>query len=195
MALIIDNGTHLSINAHWTNGHKINNTFFYQRVENSPQQAAQDVLDNWQDHIVPLMLNNYQLDSISYVDLNSADGITGTIPYDPAKPHNGPDDAGGPPPHTCRLIHKNCDARRGGRNGRLYIGPCGNSQIDEDGTVSTAMRALVDTNFAAFLAGTSDAAGYIAVLHTGAGAPPSSSKVLSYNCDAKVAVQRRRIGR
>lgn len=193
--LVVDNGTLLTLNGVWTNGLAMDNVMFYHREENDPHDAALDVMNNWQDHIVPLFLNNYSFLGINYVDLNSADGVTGFIPYDSAKPHQGGGSSEGLPPAVCVLVKKLIESRRGARTGRIYMGPCQENQADENGVIISGTIADYNTAFAAFHSGTTDSAGYLAVLHQPAGESPSWSQITGYATDSKLAVQRRRMGR
>jgi hypothetical protein len=200
MTLIADNGTLLSMEGHWTSGEQIVNTLFYHRYEVSPQEAADDVQNNWQDHIVPLFLNNYTYDGIRYLDINSADGVTGFMAHDPAKPFVGTGVDAGFPPALCVLMHKRIAGVRNARAGRLYMGPPQENQADENGLVLQSARDDYDDAFELFRSGTDDSGelqhkGFAAVLHVRPGQPVSWSRILSYGADEKLAVQRRRMGR
>jgi hypothetical protein len=195
-----DNGTLLSIQGHWTNGHAIDNTVAYLREEADPAEAARDVLNNWQDHIVPWFLNNYTLDGIHYVDTNSVDGVVGFLPPDDAKPKVGGRVGAGAAPAVCILVKKVIESRRGQRSGRFYLGPPQEDDTDENGGLNTDVRLAIDAAFADFLAGTDDdhggGNGACHVLHAKlAPLASTSSKINSYKTDTNLAVQRRRIGR
>lgn len=191
--LVVDNGTLLTLQGVWTNGRALDNVMFYHRNENDPHAAALDVMNNWQDHIVGLFLNNYSFLGISYVDLNTADGTTGFIPYDAAKPHQGSGTSEGFPPALSVLVKKLVASARGTRTGRIYMGPCQENQADENGVLISGTITDYNTAFAAFHSGTSDADGYLAVLHQPAGSSPTWSEITGYSTQNTLAVQRRRM--
>lgn len=195
MPLIADNGTILSIEGLWTNGQPFVNTFFYHRDESSPEEAARDVLNNWQDHIVPMLINNYSVQGIRYLDVNEADGTTGYLVADPAKPVAGPGTTSTFPPALATVVRKNINGSRNSRAGRLYIPPPQENEGDENGVVGAGRIATVNTGFASFHSGTDDSGGngYIAVLHQFVGKPVTWSRVLSYTCQALLGTQRRRM--
>lgn len=201
MAVNWNNGTLLSIQGHWTNGHAIDNTVAYLREEFDPEQAARDVLNNWQDHIVPWFLNNYTLDGIHFIDTNSPDGIIGFLTPDGAKPTVGGRTGAGTPPVACILVKKVIETRRGQRSGRFYLGPPQEDDVTEDGGLAADVRLAIDAAFEDFRTGTDDMgftehSGACHVLHAKlAPLESTSSKIISYVTDSKIAVQRRRIGR
>lgn len=199
MPVIADNGTILSIEGTWTNGQPFVNTFFYHRIEASPQEAARDVLNNWQDHIVPLFINNYSVQGIRFLDINELDGITGFLPVDDSKPKVGPGTTATSPPALSMLVKKVISGKRSARAGRLYLPPPQENEMDENGVLLASRIAAVDAGFESFRAGTDDDggvgdnAGYIAVLHQFEGKPVSWSKVQSYKTQPLLGTQRRRM--
>lgn len=195
MALIADNGTIITIEATWSSGQPFENVFFYHRDENDPVQATTDVLNNWQDHLVAQFPNNYTLQGARYIDVNAADGDTGFVAKDAAKPYVGTIAGQVSPPALSIVVTKNIGGQRNARAGRMYLPPAQETEMDEDGIVLQSKRNSLDALLALFHDGTDDAGeiGYIAVLHQVQGQPVSWSRVESYTTKARLGVQRRRM--
>jgi hypothetical protein len=84
-------------------------------------------------------MNNYSLDGCRYRDRNEEFGAVGFLAYDPAKPFVGGQSAASALPSMSILIHKDIEAHIGQRAGRLYFGPCGESDVDENGVLDAGV--------------------------------------------------------
>lgn len=174
--------------------------------------VAGDILNNWTDHMLPLIGDNYSAQSVDWVDLDSSSGSTGSRSATSAEtwPMPGAATSADMPGNVALLVRKNIAGGRGRRNGRMYLVgvPEGANTDTSPNNVQTTLRASMDTALASFLGGINDAEGptigvqrQLVVVHTqqtSAGPPP----VIAYNgytpVDSlttadKFATQRRRL--
>ena len=102
-----------------------------------PASMALDFMNNWQDHIIPVLTDNVTLQGAAWRSLDRSTGISGFQLPDGDKPDVG-EQTGTPLPPSCAfLIRKQIDARgRGQRNGRAYIAGCQEASVSGDGTVT-----------------------------------------------------------
>ena len=144
-----------SLKGHVAGGHNIVNNVDIS-LEAPPTKTRSDALSDfhgklvgfWQDRMVSSMPSVYTFDGAHFVDLNTADGSTGDIAPNPAKPIVGPSGAAATSPQICFLVHLNSSSKRGQRQGRMYFGPIQESQVDGGGVISpsvqTGLQAVVE---------------------------------------------------
>lgn len=176
---------------------------------------AKVIVSNWADLVCPRVVEQYGATAVSWVDMNSSTGSTGSVTEGTGSsfPANGEITGSEMPGMVSFLIKKNITAGRGARQGRMFL--CGVPEaatIDGSGN-SVHATYLADTTSAMgdFLSGINQSAGIIGtgsydsdlvVVHTtnsGTTADPvisyvSRSHVNSLTCDPKVHAQRRRMG-
>jgi hypothetical protein len=197
-----DNVTEVVIDGRWTNLRPIVTVLHVRRMEDNPLQSARDVLNNWQDHIMPQLPNNYTLNGARFVDKESIAGQAGLILPDVAKAVVGGDARATSAPNTATLVRKNIAGVVGRRAGRMYLPPTAESAESEDGILDAATVAQLNTALASFFAGLSSGGvgeidNELAVVHkvpATTGFSPVSI-VTGLAVDALVATMRRRIRR
>lgn len=179
--------------------------------------VAGDILNNWSDHIIISLVDDYVAQSVSWLDLDEANGPTGSrsTTSETTWPEAGPSVSAPLPSNVSVLVKKQIVGARGRRNGRMYLTGFSEGLTPEgDGnTVDPATRAALDTRLASFLSGINDAEGpfiavqrQLVVVHTsvatdGSGNPvPGAdpvyegySPVQTLTCDTRLATQRRRL--
>lgn len=190
--------TEIAIDALWTNNHHIVNVLHATHgADVTPQQVARDVLNNWQDHIINGFLsNNYVLQGARWRNRDVEDGETGYLIPDPAKATTGVSTGAAPPPNVAWLVKKSIVTTAGKRAGRMYLPAGTETEIDEDGRMTSALKTSIDAKLALFFAGVddSDQARLVVVHGTGvdSGDKPHSD-VSGLSVDPIVATQRRRL--
>ena len=193
-----DNVTEVAIAGHWTNSRDVVTVLHVRREEDDPAQSARDVLNNWQDHIVPAMQDNYSVDGCHYTDHNALGGATGFVAVDPAKAIVGGHDADSASVNCAVLVHKRISAHTGVRSGRMYLPPTRESWIDENGILHASYIAEVQPALNSFLDGVSgpDDNELVVVHKTPAtGGNSDISVVSALTLDPLIATMRRRIRR
>lgn len=101
------------------------------------------------------------------------------------------------PPNCAVLVHKRT-ALGGRRNrGRWYIPWCiGETDVDENGTLTPAKATTIQNACSAFLTALSSSSTPMVVLHSvGKSVVPPATMVTSMTVDPLIATQRRRLGR
>lgn len=131
-------------------------------INTAPGESREDcVLDQadviwnqWCSDILVHQVNNYQLMSIDIVDLDSADGIAGTVPGTGSNPPpQAGDDSGAPwAPAVSVLVRKLLVTGRGRRNGRWYVGGYAENRTPdgEPGRLDAANLAVLQDDFTSF---------------------------------------------
>lgn len=172
--------------------------------DDAVQDKAGDIIEQWTDHILPLLDDEYTALSVSWVDLDEDDGSTGersstdTIEW----PENGSQDGAGMPGNAAIRINKNIVARRGQRQGRMYLAGVNESLTTDDAPnqVDPASAANFNTALADFLAEVNDSQvggfDYVAalgVVHTKDDVFTSFSDVEALVVDQTLGSQRRRL--
>ena len=162
----------------------------------------------WNDTFAVLQSSIVALENVSWVDLSSATGSTGTggDGATPPWPTNASGTGAIMPNNVAVLMHKNLlGSSRGSRRGRMYIGGIqeGATGVADPSNLGGSDAAAFSTAGTNFLEQTSGAlAGYdaaLAVVHIltrdGNGNPltGSSSAVVSFLVDPTLATQRRRL--
>lgn len=166
-------------------------------------EVAGDILNNWDDHLLNLATERYTATSVSWVDLNSFDGETGSRSSTSANtwPAPGRNTGTGMPGNVSCRVEKNQSGGRRTRNGRMYL--VGHSEqgtdVNSPNLWTSAHQAAVNETVSDFLDGINNEAGpdgreqALVVLHTPEGAAVSSSLVTSLTCRPVVATQSRRL--
>jgi len=174
--------------------------------------SAAFVTKAWQNNMIPQMPTQYRFDSARFIDLDSVDGISGTLGPQAGAPTVGTAVLQVSSPGVAFLFHKVCAHNRSQRAGRMYFPGVGENMINDDGTVTGSYVTALNTNVGAFLtavhAGVSippttlawrvvHVAGHDGVVQPGfpQGKPNAwtSSDVNSVYVDPKIATQRRRL--
>lgn len=170
--------------------------------------AAQDFANNWQDHILNFLNNNYVLQDFAWRSLDPDDNNLGVIQPDPVKKTVGVGADDPMPAQVAFLIHKNTANRpRGRRDGRAYIGGVPEGVADGRGTVVAANVTAINGHLLDFWNGVtddpiaSDVDRELVVLETtpesrAPGTLPviiGSRRVTSLTCDSLLATQRDRL--
>lgn len=177
---------------------------------------ADIILQEWHDSIRPMQIDDLELLSVSWVDLDQEDGTTGTTVDGSGAavwPSTGTS-AGLPlPGQVSVLIHKNVTATRNTRSGRMYIAGWseGISDAANGNAVTAAELVTINTNMAAFLGdinqstpGPDEFQSALVVVHTLSSVNPDPppdllveangySIVSSLTADSTFATQRRRL--
>lgn len=96
--------------------------------------TAQDILNNWTDHILPAQVDNLSATSVDWLDLNSLSGSRGSVASteDNVWPQEGGNTSDAAMPNVIALrVDKETTGGRGTKRGRMYI-----AGIAESGTAS-----------------------------------------------------------
>jgi hypothetical protein len=163
-------GAHFTIDGAWSNGRPIVTSWhaLCSAVSDRPTMllaAAQRLFDAWKLNILPVLNNSYTLKGVTWLDLDSETGSTGTYSGTPA---NGSLVSTGTDPAAGALVVKNiAGSGRKFRSGRVFVPGAMEADIDEDGNVASATRTSLTAAFAAFLSAvnTSTPVGAINDLH------------------------------
>lgn len=161
---------------------------------------AGDILNNWAQHVVPGLSNQYQFTSISWLDLGDGGWTgerTGTDSYD--LPVAG-GEAGQPiSGNTAMLVLKATEARRGERQGRMFLPGAVEPYIEGNFLTPAFVASFNSDNLVPFYDGINDngtgpgeAAHWPVVIHTKNGVYQSRSRVNAFTLQGQVASQRRR---
>lgn len=102
-------------------------------------QVAGDLLNQWADHVLPLLCDNYVAERVTWLDIDSLTGSTGEVTSTDGStwPQGGASTSAALPGAVAARVNKNTVAVRGQRQGRMYI--CG---IPEDATVANSPNQL-----------------------------------------------------
>lgn len=171
---------------------------------------AESIVTHWAGEILPALVDDLTFDSVSYVDLDAADGITGAVVSSDTEtlPQAGGSSSDPLPANTAVLVTKQISGGRSTRNGRIYVGGYteASTQPANGNRLSTDQQALRQTDFNDFLSNTNELdtlgtafSSNMVVVHvterdTG-GAPVAgiSTVVNSLVVDGLLATQRRRL--
>ena len=205
MPLVVPSVTRFTLHGHWTNSRPIANILdmawdtegaFGSRNDNIVT-IAEDVRNAWQDHILKFMSNNYVFDGVSWVDMDSADGSTGSIPRDTGRQTAGSSEDPAMPPSVAYNVKKFTTGGRSSRSGRWFNAGIPEGSVDEDGIISTGTQASINGHLSDFLGSVTDLGGLEldkapVVIHA---ASATGNKIIDLKVDPLVAYQGRRIGR
>lgn len=169
--------------------------------------SAGDILNQWSDHILPNLCDNYLALSVSWVDLDSLDGSTGerSSTADNTWSAGGEVTSPAMPGNVAFRINKAVTSARGLRGGRMYL--CGVPEsATEDGapnSVNAGTIAALNSALEAFRSGLEGpeviGAGpdqYTSspnVVHTIGGVYAGRSRITAYTTDGTLGSQRRRL--
>lgn len=193
MALIVANTYQLTLNG--SNGANVRfaNVFHFEKLGLDPPtilEATQVFYDAYADAFASYIMDEYTFDSVSYVDLSSSTGDSGTTT--PTGAHHGTGTGNAAPPQVSLLITWQATGGRSQRNGRSYLPGIDEGSIDTVGQVSGgyADGATVAAND--FLE-TMDAAGLSGVVVSRTSPSTGTARTITGGlCQRQVATQRRR---
>lgn len=191
-----DNVTEVAIRGLWSNGRPVVNVLHVKREEDDAAASARDVLNNWQDHIVGALANNYTCVGAHFRDRNETAGVVGDILADAAKPRVGGSSGASSTPNVAVLVRKLGVFHAGQKPGRFFLPGIEESAVDEDGMLTTTFISAMNALLAAFLSGLSGAgSNQLVTVHFAPTAPLAgvTTDVTQLVTDPKVATQRRRL--
>jgi hypothetical protein len=123
----------------------------------SDEEVVRDFANNWQDHMLANLSQQYVLEAFNWLSLDPDDNNVGTLQPDPAKAVTGLETNITAPPNVAILIHKNTDNRpRGARDGRSYMGGVPENLVGANGVVDPGFVAEWNAGLQLFLDGISD---------------------------------------
>ncbi len=123
----------------------------------SDEDVVRDFANNWQDHMLGNLSQQYVLEAFNWLSLDPDDNNVGTLMPDPAKAVTGLETNITAPPNVALLIHKNTDNRpRGARDGRSYMGGVPENLVGPSGVVDPAFVTEWNAGLQLFLDGISD---------------------------------------
>lgn len=194
-----DNVTEVVVKGLWSNNHVMVNVFHVKRTEDSPEQSARDVLDNWQDLIGGVVLDNYVLIGCSWRDRNETGGATGQLNPNTGKPAQGGGGSAAASPGVAVLVHKLISAHAGIRAGRFYMPPPAEEAVDENGRISSTTLGNFDAALNSFFNGLDNTGGLdtdnqlvVVKKREAVVGNSTASDVVGLKTDPIVASQRRR---
>lgn len=94
----------------------------------------------WQERRIKDATTTIEYLGAHYVDLHSADGITGDIGPAAGHPTVGSDSAITATPQVALLLHLSSGSRRGERQGRLYLSPVTEASVNGNGQMDASYR-------------------------------------------------------
>lgn len=180
----------------WSNGRPVLNIHFVDYGASFPNVAAEELRDQWQTEVIPLLPNNYTFEGIKYRDRNVAPGVVGTRSPNGALPVVGPGASDVVPPNTCFLIRKSSVLVAGQRTGRMYLPGVPESAVDENGVIAGATVTAITGGVTDFLTGmNASGVGELVLVHfTGpTDATGTKSLIDSMECQGTAATMRRRM--
>lgn len=103
---------------------------FQDRIDSIDDQAGV-IVNQWSDHVLPWISNDYQAVSVSWVDMDTDDGSVGakTTGGDEAWPQSGGEAQVSCPNNVAMLVTKRVQAGRSSRNGRMFIPGIASGQV------------------------------------------------------------------
>lgn len=164
--------------------------------------AAGDILNNWTDHVLPLVTWAYQAREVRWVDLDSVDGTTGSRASTDAEtwPMVGGVAAATSPNHTYARVNKLLQgSTRQARSGMLRLGGIAESATVDNNPnqLTPATITAMNTGFENFKDGIQSTASgwfrWLGVLHTVGGEAASWSDLSEYSVAVNVGTIRRRM--
>lgn len=111
------------------------------------EEQAEVILSAWDDNIIPNVHQGYQATSVSWVDLDEADGSTGSVSSNGADvwPKAGAIGSDRTAANLAVLVTKNTTSARGIRKGRMYV--AGAPEIATDGVAGNRLTAAYLTQY------------------------------------------------
>lgn len=165
-------------------------------------RVAGDLLNQWDDHVLPLVANDYTAESIRWVDLSTASGSTGSRSSTDENtwPKSGSGAADPLPNNVYAKVVKNLEGKnRIQRNGALRLGGLleGYTSSVAPNTLNLADRQAIDTAFEALKDGINGLGPTgevnLVVTHTVNGAYTGFSEIATFSCAPTVGTLRRRM--
>lgn len=91
--------------------------------EESIEDQAGVIVNEWSDHVLNWISNDYTANAVSWVDLDSADGSTGSRNAfaDEVWPQSGAESNPTTPSNVAMLVTKQVSSGRSSRNGRMFL--------------------------------------------------------------------------
>lgn len=174
----------------WTNLHPVINILDMRRETGAPSWTAttRDVMNNWQDELVPEFSDNYEFIGAHFIELVPG-GEVGDLPRDNAKPHQGTASGASFPPNVTALVRKEIARSRGTRRGRWYLNCITEAQADENGVLSSGIVLELQAALDAFWTGVNDADHHPSVVHS----DNSADDITAFTVQPVAATQRRRL--
>lgn len=169
--------------------------------EDALYDIAGDILNNWHDHLLPLLQPEYQALEVRWVDLDSADGSTGSRNSTSAETWPSPGTQSGfvMPNMVAMRVRKGIVGRRNVRAGSLFIGG-----VSEGYTLDTAPNELDPAAIAAmnealedFKDGVQEIANgwdrHFVVVHVIGGTYEGYSRLTTFQTQRQLGTMRRRM--
>lgn len=141
-------------------GRPVVNVMHFKNDESIQNDAAtaKDFLNNWQDHIIPILESAYVLTGARYRSLDRNDLNSGTVPIDGTKPTAGQIAGDALPPNVAMLVHKITTGRqRGQREGRWFLAGLTAEAVDDNGSILASAQGTYQAGLDSFLSGVNDA--------------------------------------
>jgi hypothetical protein len=159
----------------------------------SIQDAAEAFFTNYDVELGASMQNVVRFNSVSYVDLSSPTGDSGT--YVPPAAGSGSATGESVPPNVSVLAQWTATGGRSQRNGRSYLPGLDESSVDGTGTINPTTTDAWSANLVSF-ADAMDADGLSLCIVSASGTDTGVARtVTGMACSNLVATQRRRVRR
>lgn len=165
-------------------------------------RIAGDIINNWSDHILPLVASGYSASEVRWVDLDTLDGTTGSRSSTTAEtwPQSGGNPGAALPGNVYQKVVKRVEGKtRRERNGIVRLGGVPEAATDAaDGNrLSTTHIGQSNAAFEQFKDGINvQADGYevnLGVLHTSGGVASGFSQISTFSTEQVVGTIRRRM--
>lgn len=171
------------------------------------KETGEQIINTWVDQMLINLTNTYSFVSLSYIDLNSADGATGemTASDDYSLPRPGLGGGQPLPASVAMLVTKQTNAGRGSRPGRWYVPGLGEGSVEGNFINGAELVAINErlSDMVERLTETGSVQGveyFPTVIHTRNIGTPSdpvieyvnNTQITNLSASARVASQRRR---
>lgn len=163
--------------------------------------TAGGIINGWVDNVLVALHNTYSFNSVSWVDLDSEAGLTGSRTQTPENtlPETGTNSGGVLPNNAVAVVVKNLAGKtRQQRNGSFRL-----AGIPEDFTIPGQGNFLTNdavtgystaiNGFAAAVSAVSGGVNQLVVVHTVEGAFDGASEIVSFQAKSQIGTQRRRM--
>lgn len=183
---------------------QIDTTGGFEARSDAIRLVGEDILKNWDEHILQWQVPALVAQNVSWVDLDSLDGDTGSTTDNTDDqtlwPKAGYNVTAGLPGNVSMLVKKISGGGRRARNGKWFI--CGVPEVittDSPNTITSTEVPLIQALFDDFADGITDNSGPIevqrqpVVLHTVNGVFTSYDDVDRFEVQSLLATQRRRL--
>lgn len=184
----------LSLNGH-VETRPFANVFHCELLGASPPEpvlAAEILYEAYATAFADHMQDEWVYDSVSYVDLRTADGDSGT--YVPPALSHGTATGNGASPQVAALIRWSAVGGRAQRSGRTYLPGIDEGSISSDGNLTTGLRDAITADAAQFMTElTAGDLGLCLVSRVGGATTGTVRTITGGQCQTVVATQRRRV--